>query len=181
MSIRMSASINTSPLDAFADALDNFNEISERVGQSVYDDYAPVILQRLQSDPGPVKRPIEWTSEKQRRAYFATDGFGAGIPYRRSGQLQQAWDIRIDQGNGTFKIVIVNPAAAAKFVYGGLSLRSNPRLQQQFHKNTGWERAAGVIDVYLDAMRTEFVDRFKQELSDFGSITGSTRRAYTGR
>jgi hypothetical protein len=30
--------------------------------------------------PGPVVYPIEWASERQRAAFFATNGFGHGIP-----------------------------------------------------------------------------------------------------
>ena len=29
--------------------------------------------------------PIQWDSERQRRAFFATDGFGRGIPTERTG------------------------------------------------------------------------------------------------
>lgn len=178
MAIKITARVNTSPFDEFADALDNFNEIVGRVGQTVYDDYAPVILQKLQVDPGPVKYPIQWTSEKQRRAFFATDGFGSGIPYQRTGALQQAWQVLNITENGTWRVLITNTAPSAKWVYGGLSLRSKP-FQQQFHKNTGWPQAAGIVDVYIDAMQTEFLDRMRTELSDFGSTTGSGRRAFT--
>jgi hypothetical protein len=34
----------------------------------------------------PVQYPINWDSEKQRRAFFATNGFGHGIPYVRTGE-----------------------------------------------------------------------------------------------
>lgn len=165
----------------FVDYLDNINAVVDDIGREVYEDYKPVILQRLQADPGPVKYPIEWTSPRQRRAYYASDGFGGGIPHERTGALQQAWDMEMIVDPGAFRILIVNRSPASKFVYGGLSLRSNPRFQQQMHKNTGWEAMAPVIDIYLDAMRTEFVDRFRQELDDFGSVTGSRRRAYTAR
>ena len=32
-----------------------------------------------------IKYPVRWDSEKQRRAYFATNGCGKRIPYRRTG------------------------------------------------------------------------------------------------
>ncbi len=41
----------------------------------------------ITKNPGPPKYPIRWKSEKQRRAFFATDGFGKGIPYKRIGKL----------------------------------------------------------------------------------------------
>lgn len=44
--------------------------------------------------------PINWDSEKQRRAYFATDGFGKGIPYGRTGRYQRGWMVERAGANG---------------------------------------------------------------------------------
>ena len=41
----------------------------------------------------PIVYPVQWDSEKQRRAFFATDGFGAGIPYRRTDAYVNGWKI----------------------------------------------------------------------------------------
>ncbi len=46
---------------------------------------ASSIRERLSIPGSPVRYPIQWDSERQRRAFFATDGFGSGIPYRRTG------------------------------------------------------------------------------------------------
>lgn len=32
-----------------------------------------------------------WSSDRQRKAYFASNGFGAGIPYQRTQTLSQGW------------------------------------------------------------------------------------------
>ena len=46
------------------------------------------------SEPGqPVTYPIQWDSEKQRRAFFATDGFGEGIPYQRKGVYERSYAV----------------------------------------------------------------------------------------
>lgn len=37
--------------------------------------------------------PIKWDSDRQRRAFFATDGFGRGIPTMRTNQLVNGWKI----------------------------------------------------------------------------------------
>ena len=47
------------------------------------------ILDELRQYPGPVKRPFRWASERQRRAFFATNGFGHGIPYVRTNALKE--------------------------------------------------------------------------------------------
>jgi len=35
--------------------------------------------------------PVQWDSERQRRAFFATNGFGKGIPYKRTDGYVAAW------------------------------------------------------------------------------------------
>ncbi len=42
----------------------------------------------------PSPRKVRWDSERQRAAYFATNGFGGGIPYQRTGTYGKSWRIR---------------------------------------------------------------------------------------
>lgn len=55
-------------------------------------------LQRAQAKlktPGKrIRYPVNWDSERQRRAFFATDGFGRGIPTRRTDTYVKGWHIR---------------------------------------------------------------------------------------
>src|SRR6266404_203260 len=60
-------------------------------------------------DPGPVKYPIEWTSERQRKAFFASDGFGNGIPYKRTDQLTDSWVVVVGTQLRTNLITLRNP------------------------------------------------------------------------
>jgi hypothetical protein len=75
---------------------------------------------------------------RQRRAFWATDGFGHGIPYRRTGALTEAWDAQFvfDADGGSF--VIENTSPIATYVIGD--------QQQVFHRDTGWIDAEEVID-----------------------------------
>ena len=54
---------------------------------------AQAIQQRMKVPGARPSYPIQWDSEKQRRAFFATKGFGKGIPYRRTGEYQAAWKV----------------------------------------------------------------------------------------
>lgn len=177
--IRTTATVNTKPLDDFAAYLDNFNEIVGGIAQETYDGFAEPIRRRLSEEPGPVKYPVQWTTEKQRRAYFASNGFGNGIPYQRTGRLSQAWEVILVEDPGTFKIQIFNTAPQAKYVYGALGATSR-LIKQPMHTNTGWLDAKPIIDIYLEGMMNFFVRRMQEELTDFGRVTGSGRRAYTG-
>lgn len=96
------------------------------------------LRQKLSIEPGNVKYPIEWTSEKQRRAFFATDGFGRGIPTQRTHALARGWrvDTKFSKASGQIETYNVNDYE--RFVTGG--------DQQGFHANTGWQRSQPILD-----------------------------------
>ena len=102
--------------------------------------------------PGAVKYPIDWTSEKQRRAFFATNGFGKGIPTKRTGKLGKSWTMTsedINEGtHGGAEILISNSAAFAKYVIGA---PPGTKPMQGFHLNTGWQA--------LEPRQTAFAER----------------------
>jgi hypothetical protein len=73
-----------------------------------------------------ISYPVKWDSDKQRKAFFATDGFGGGIPHKR-GDMNRQWKI-VDIGNG---YQITNDAPGALFVYGDMFGAS----QSLIHRN----------------------------------------------
>jgi hypothetical protein len=122
----------------------------------------------LSQIPGPVKYPIRWTSAKQRRAFFATDGFGRGIPTRRTGAVAK-WEIdvdyeevsRIERYKQELIVFFANlnplqqnrpPAALTTGVI--ISIGNNVPYQQYvtginqqgFHADTGWINAPVIVD-----------------------------------
>lgn len=111
----------------------------------------------LSFTPGPVRYPIQWTSERQRRAYFATDGFGHGIPYRRTGRLVSAWRLRRYFSRAGNLITITNDADPG-FVIGN---PARPELHQQFHANTGWptpQEVGQTMDFFSEAAEEQMRD-----------------------
>jgi hypothetical protein len=124
------------------------------------------LLAQLQQEPGPPKYPIRWSSERQRRAFFASDGFGRGIPTKRSHAMSQAWQVSVNVEQITrfqvftntliaflarFKVAdaptpppptiivdVSNPVSYTRYVEG--------KDQQGFHKDTGWLYAPDVIN-----------------------------------
>lgn len=90
-------------------------------------------------EPGAPKPGItRKMTPRQRRAYFATDGFGHGIPYERTHALVNAWQAKFqfDEDGGAF--VVENTSPVATYVVG--------EFQQSFHADTGWINAEQVID-----------------------------------
>lgn len=88
--------------------------------------------------------PYQWASEKQRRAFFASDGFGRGIPSRRTDSLRFGW--RVNSWASGTKTTIVNTEPHALFVMGD--------AQQQGHIADRWKHYSQVIaDSMAGAMR----------------------------
>ncbi len=107
-------------------------------------------LVRLRQTPGPVVYPIQWTTPLQRRAFFASDGFGGGIPTRRIGKLQKGWVAKIRGAPEGSIFVIENTATNRDDVrYEQYVTGIN---QQRFHRNTGWQRSQDILaDVLVEA------------------------------
>ena len=82
-----------------------------------------------------------WQSERQRRAYFATDGFGSGIgvPYQRTGATREAWQV---VGEGT-SAKPSNNAEGAKFT-------QSPTYQSNHEKLVGWQTTTSAIRAKMD-------------------------------
>src|SRR5690554_5857723 len=106
------------------DTLAQITEAAETLPEAIYQwthrEVRPFVSQLVQrkfrQEPGAVHYPIQWTSERQRMAFFATDGFGQGIPTRRTGDLVKAWRVRADYRNGLTSIDVYNDAPAATYV-----------------------------------------------------------------
>jgi hypothetical protein len=83
--------------------------------------------------PGPVQYPIRWKSERQRKAFFATDGFGRGIPTGRvqePGGVLGGYDVTLVATPDGGQFDLTNAYPGAVFIVG--------EFQQPFHEFTGW-------------------------------------------
>jgi hypothetical protein len=92
---------------------------------------------RKQSELGFIPAPhpfaigeFPWTTPKQRVAFFASNGFGAGIPTTRTDNIANSWETVVDLNESTAGYRNNNPASP--FVLG--------HFQQGFHAITGWRR-----------------------------------------
>lgn len=72
-------------------------------------------LKRLKYKPPKWHGKRRWKSERQQRAYYATDGFGAGIPYvRRTPGVTDKWEVVFESGgpySGAFAFENNDPVA----------------------------------------------------------------------
>lgn len=154
--------------------------ISRKIQQQLQQ-WQTTLLTALQKQPGSPNYPIRWTPaanqnrppntrwgyySRQKAAFFATDGFGRGIPTRRTGAVSQAWSITVNyeqinrvqafaanllQFLARLRVVqppepppaavlidVHNPVSYERYVTG--------YDQQGFHQDTGWIYAPTVIE-----------------------------------
>jgi len=79
-----------------------------------------------------VKYPIKWDTEKQRKAFFASDGFGRGIPTKRTGEYQKGWKVFPVVGSpADVGYDVGNPLSHSKYIGGtARSTRRQSRIHQ---------------------------------------------------
>ena len=175
--------ITTQPIEAITVFLNDYNNMVSAIGLTVTREIEPNLLDELRDTPPKVKYPIEWTSERQRRAFFATNGFGRGIPTKRTGKLQGAWRVVGMGRNGTYVLTITNPTAYLPFVVGTLNFKSARQAiqpMQQFHRNTGWQPIQPTIEFWFGVAQEEFTTLYNKELREFGQgirITRTSRKS----
>lgn len=94
---------------------------------------------------------LRWKNRRQQRAFFASRGFGKGIPYQRENPgIRGDYDVRVknDEDGGILELINTNPAAP--FVIG--------EFQQPYHADTGWETIDKTAARYSDLATDEIID-----------------------
>jgi hypothetical protein len=66
----------------------------KRAGNKSLGEVAENIRRRMSEEGKPIRYPVKWDSARQRKAYFASNGFGHGIPFRRKGHYQKGWAVK---------------------------------------------------------------------------------------
>lgn len=132
----------------FNSVVSRLKSMPDAVRMEVLDEASAYATEVLAGEtPGRVDHsdtPYIWNSEKQRRAYFATDGFGGGIPSTRSGALESGWSADVTP----YGAKITNEAAYAGYVVG--------EAQQLGHKADGWKLVADTLKGKLSFQSSKF-------------------------
>ena len=77
--------------------------------------------------------PYVWQSEKQRKAFFATDGFGHGIPTERTHEGVNSWTMTVSDSNWT----------QVKIEGGNVFVQGD--WQQRGHAADGWRKYGQIV------------------------------------
>ena len=100
--------------------------------------------------------PIEWDSDRQRAAYYASGGFGRGIPYQRNGEYEKGWQVQeISAGEGAgYGYMLGNAVEHAQYVQGD----THGYGQSRIHRGR-WPLLSNVLTAALaklpDEIRSE--------------------------
>jgi hypothetical protein len=156
----LSISFDSDVMDALQDALDSAPKTTNTIiNRAILPEFTERVKREVTPYPPARHGKVRWKSERQWKAYFATDGFGSGIPYVRSGRFGQAWELNYTELENGGQITISNNARTrtgdplAQYIVG--------EHQQPFHADTGWPKADdklatiqedltdAVIDVYF--------------------------------
>ena len=159
--------------DVFTDVIAFGGELSQKFATIAEREVGVPISAALEREffslkPGPPKYPIQWTSERQRKAFFATRGFGRGIPTRRTGRINEGWRTEVTATADGGLIEIYNTEPSTPFVWGFPGFEG---WQQRFHIATGWPTLSDTVRVLSDMQATADVlledawhDYFQAEL-----------------
>lgn len=79
---------------------------------------------------------------RQRRAFFATQGFGGGIPHVRTHALSQGWQAQITALNGGGEVSLFNDVPGINYVEGF--------NQQPFLAAVGWLYAPPILQRFAE-------------------------------
>lgn len=111
--------------------------------------------------------PMNWTSDAQRKMYFATGGFGRGIPTTRSGAIENGLTVRKYVSERGLLVTVGNTSPRTPYVIGSPGYEE---WQQGFHIDLGWpqpEEIYEVIGFYEEVAEfaiTEEIDLIAEEL-----------------
>lgn len=114
----------------------------KRIKQNMLDD--------IRNAPEKPKYPIRWKTERQRRAFFATDGFGKGIPYQRTGGLQRSWRVTTRTTTAAGVLALETDVKSAIYVQGDYA--------QPFHLDSGWPQVSDVVAKYDPILTDTLID-----------------------
>lgn len=143
-----------------------FNAVARTV--FIQEGYRDELLNAMREKGAPSTSPVNWDSLKQMRAYYASDGFGRGIPTRRTDQIVNSATVTLQgSGNGlTVKAGYTNPNAV--WVVGNVFRRQGRKKQSRIHKGR-WK----LVEPKIERWRTRYLNRVIAVLPDVFAATGA--------
>lgn len=119
----------------------------------------------MQKEGAPVQGKLDWDSPEQQKAFFASDGFGEGIPYQRNHGYINAYQTRAIEGG----VQIENVGHAALMIAGSPSgniLGSKVTASGQSHLFAGrWQPIKPVLAYVFSKLPEKLLQALHIEVS----------------
>lgn len=132
---------------------------SEKVIRASFKNATKKIADKMNVAGKPPTYPIQWDSPKQRRAFFATNGFGGGIPHVRTGAYIAAWEQKTIRGG----YQVANMKRYAGYIAGDIM----GKRQSRIHRGR-WPVFRKVVDRILKTLPNEIVSDLKTAYKKIG-------------
>ncbi len=113
----------------------------------------PRILRDLQNEPPVLSEtnyPLRWKSAKQRRYVMAMLRRTDNLPYRRTHELRDGWEVNLNATSDGGILALENDAPATRYVQGDDA--------QPMHLVNGWPQAADIVVKYEDLAEDILID-----------------------
>jgi len=134
-------------------------------GRRSLSDASIEVVQIMRRSGLSVKYPVKWDSEKQRRAFFATKGFGKGIPYKRDGGYEEAWKNE-SIANGFMMSNIGHKAVFLAGTASGNSIGGKVTRTGQSHIHEGrWLLVNPIVKAVVSRLPQTILDAFHIEFN----------------
>lgn len=174
----INVTFNKDPFQFFGGISAAVTGLADFVAQAAQEEYAltlPPVEQTLRYTLAPgqpphytMQNPPAWTSPAQAGAYWASKGFGRGIPTHlaRTGASGRGWDfgvVRVSADEVT--IYASNPVAHAPFVYG--TFDAGNTFQQGFIRALGYPTARPVVTAWFTELVDHLFDRVRVYITQF--------------
>lgn len=163
--IRAEARTDNDILDAIADTAKQSPKLMRTAFSRNVRRLASRYLKQLKTEPPKWRGKRRWKSDKQRKAYFATDGFGAGIPYQRTHRLVKAWKV-VYQARDPYNGVVAfeNDSPSARFVQGDDA--------QPMHLDSGWPQLSMAVSEARPELEEVAIQTWHTVSDPFAGVRG---------
>jgi hypothetical protein len=118
-----------------------------------------LIAEQMQEPAPEPTYPINWDSPKQRAAFFATNGFGGGIPHVRTGRYVGGWKSSpIKNGFKTYNL---------KKYAGYIAGDHFGKRQSRIHENR-WNLFLAAADKFINLLPKKVLSGVREALARLG-------------
>jgi len=118
--IKVAVQVDTAVLDAISETAQRAPKLMATVYRRSVAREKGRILKRLLKRPPPIQGKVKWASAKQRCAFYASDGFGGGIPHvpANPSPVLEGYDVRVEASDNGGVITIENSYDKATYIVG---------------------------------------------------------------